>query len=95
MNEMNTQMDYYKSKRTGRILLRQDLEILKEIYGDMADMDAFEKIDPPSVVDCIIHARSFVAVYRYREMNNCSLLQAKEAVGKMKYDMRKANRKKQ
>lgn len=95
MNEMSTQMDYYKSKETGRILMRQDLEIAKEIYGDMADMDIFEKVEPPSVIDCIIHARSFVAVYRYREMNNCSLSQAKDAIRKMKYDMRKANRKKQ
>lgn len=95
MNEMNMQMDYYKSKETDRILLRQDLEIAKEIYGDMADMDIFEKIDPPSVIDCITHARNFVAVYRYREMNGCSLPQAKDAIRKMKYDMRKANRKKQ
>lgn len=67
MNEMNTQMDYYKSKETGRILLRQDLEIAKEIYGDMADMDIFEKIEPPSVIDCITHARNFVAALFLRQ----------------------------
>lgn len=82
---------YYKSTITGRIVLRQDLDILDEIYGENKARTEvgvgphFEEIDPPSVVDCVLHARNFVAVYRYKELNNCSNKEAFDAIRKMKY----------
>lgn len=85
---------YYKSTITGRIVLRQDLDILDEIYGENkawteVGVGPLTEIDPPSVVDCVLHARNFVAVYRYKELNNCSNKEAFDAIRKMKYKIRK------
>lgn len=88
-------MQYYKSTITGKILTQNELNILDAIYGTGArqraiEGDAVEKIDPPSVIDCIKYASSeAVAVFRYREINNCKLADATKAVREIKARMKR------
>lgn len=92
-------MQYYKSTITGKILTQHDLDILDDIYGENTAWNAIgtgpiEKIDPPSVIDCIKNAYSeVVAIHRYREINNCKLADATKAVREIKARM-KRNKKK-
>ena len=87
-------MQYYKSTITGKILTQHDLDIFDDIYGENSAWNAIgtgsiEKIDPPSVIDCIKNSSSeVVAVRRYREINNCKLADAVEAVREIKTRMR-------
>lgn len=68
-------MDYYRSKFTGKIVSGNATRIVEDIYGQdsFATMvifnDALERIDPPSVIDCINQGDIVLAVYRYRELN--------------------------
>lgn len=87
-------MQYYKSSITGKILTQHDVDILDDIYGEDAawhaiDTGSIEKIDPPSVIDCIKHSREFVAVHRYREINKCSPGDAVKAVRELKARMKR------
>lgn len=88
-------MQYYKSVFTDRILTQNELNILDAIYGKgnaqaTINVGTVEKIDPPSVVDCINYASSeAVAVFRYREINNCKLADATKAVREIKARMKR------
>nr|DAZ15020.1 MAG TPA: hypothetical protein [Caudoviricetes sp.] len=88
-------MQYYKSLFTGRILTQNELNILDAIYGKgnaqaTINVGTVEKIDPPSVVDCIKYASSeAVAAFRYREINNCKLADATKAVREIKARMKR------
>lgn len=89
-------MQYYKSNITGRIFTQNDIGVLSEIYGeDVVETGPFEKIDPPSVVDCLKNARFTVAAYRYREINGTDAKETVKAVRELQTKMKKMNKSKQ
>lgn len=74
-------MQYYKSNITGRIFTQNDVNALNDIYGEVGvknliESGSIEKIEPPSVIDCLKKSRFHIAVIRYREINNVDLNEA-------------------
>lgn len=88
-------MQYYKSNITGRIFTQNDISVLSEVYGeDVVETGPFEKIDPPSVVDCLKNGRFNVAAYRYREINGTDAKETVKAVRDIQAKMKKTNKSK-
>lgn len=90
-------MQYYKSNSTGRIFTQNDINILDEIYGEDTVWNAIgtgpiEKIEPPSVIDCLKKSRFHIAVIRYREINNVDLNEATAQVREIQKKLNKAKK---
>lgn len=92
-------MQYYKSNITGRILIQNDISLLEETYGkdgvnNLIESGTIEKIDPPSVVDCLKNGRFNVAAYRYREINGTDAKETVKAVRDIQAKTKKTNKSK-
>lgn len=90
-------MNYYRSKVTGKIITEKALRNLYDIYGqaegNIVDhyilKEVIEKIDPPTLEDCIRHGNDGVAIIRFREMNEeASFADAKNAVQDLRRELK-------
>lgn len=89
---------YYKSNCTGKIFTENQIKIVNDIYGeskfdDGVNVRIFIPIESPSVIDFIKSGNMSGATYRYRELHNCKLKEAYDAVYAMKRDMYRINKK--
>lgn len=91
-------MKYYRSTITGKTFNETDLLTIKDVYGFGAIEKAIsegviEEIDPPSVVDFLRVGMKARATRRYREIHNCTLKEAYDAVNHMEDQMEKLQKK--
>lgn len=84
-NEIVTSKDVVKAwcLLTGKIIDNEDDEF--EIA--MKNMKAISAVIDPTYETLIKHNSEVLAVAKYREDNNCSLKEAKEAIDKLKFDI--------
>lgn len=90
-------MQYYKSNTTGRIFTQNDMNLLNDIYGEtgvnkLIESGSLEKIEPPSVIDCLKKSRFHIAVARYQEINNVDLNEATAQVREIQKKLNKAKK---
>lgn len=90
-------MQYYKSNTTGRIFTQNDVNVLNDIYGEagvnkLIESGSFEKIEPPSVIECLKKSRFHIAVARYREINNVDLNEATTQVREIQKKLNKVKK---
>lgn len=90
-------MQYYKSNVTGRIFTQNDVNVLNDIYGEagvnkLIESGSFEKIEPPSVIECLKKSRFHIAVARYREINNVDLNEATTQVREIQKKLNKVKK---
>lgn len=90
-------MNYYRSKITGKIITEKALRNLYDIYGraegNVVDhyilKEIIEKIEPPTLEDCLRHGNDGVAIFRFRELNeNVSFDDARKAVHDLRHELR-------
>lgn len=90
-------MNYYRSKVTGKIITEKALRNLYDIYGqaegNVVDhyilKEVIEKIDPPTLEDCIRHGNDGVAIIRFREMNeDASFEEARKAIRDLRHELK-------
>lgn len=93
---MHTYMTkWYRSTITGKCLYDFEVRYVGDaIFGkgrlnDLIDDGILEEIDPPSVVDLIKQNRISLAVKRYKEIHNTTLLEAHNMVKRIEEDMKK------
>lgn len=91
-------MKYYRSTITGKTFNETDLLTIEHVYGFGAIEKAIsegviEEIDPPSVVDFLRVGMKARATRRYREIHNCTLGEAYDAVNHMEDQMEKLQKK--
>ena len=84
---------YYISNYTHKIFTENQIKAVNDIYGEDEFDEAikngvFIPIESPSVVDFIKSGNMSGATYRYRELHNCKLKEAYDAVYAMKRDIR-------
>ena len=89
---------YYRSNETGRIISDVSIRVLEDIYGDGAVETAIKlgtiaPIENPSVIDCIRDSTRVTAIYRYREIHKCGLLEARTGVEALEKDMARFSKK--
>lgn len=90
-------MQYYKSNTTGRIFTQNDVNVLNDIYGEagvnkLIESGSFEKIESPSVIECLKKSRFHIAVARYREINNVDLNEATTQVREIQKKLNKVKK---
>lgn len=90
-------MQYYKSNTTGRILTQTDINLLSEVYGEagvenLIESGSIEKIEPPSVIDCLKKSRFSVAAMRYREINGTDSAETIAQVREIQKKLNKAKK---
>lgn len=90
-------MNYYRSKITGKIITEKALRNLYDIYGkaegNVVDhhilKEIIEKIEPPTLEDCIRHGNDGVAIFRFRELNEDTTFdEAKQAIRDLRYELK-------
>lgn len=84
---------YYISNYTHKIFTENQIKAVNDIYGKDEFNEAikngvFIPIENPSVVDFIKSGNMSGATYRYREIHDCKLKEAYDAVYEMKRYMR-------
>lgn len=84
---------YYISNYTHKIFTENQIKAVNDIYGKDEFNEAikngvFIPIESPSVIDFIKSGNMPGATYRYREIHNCKLKEAYDAVYEMKRYMR-------
>ena len=84
---------YYISNYTHKIFTENQIKAVNDIYGEDEFDEAikngvFIPIESPSVVDFIKSGNMSGATYRNRELHNCKLKEAYDAVYAMKRDIR-------
>lgn len=88
---------YYISNYTHKIFTENQIKAVNDIYGDDAGEAiknvVFIPIENPSVVDFIKSGNMSGATYRYRELHNCKLKEAYDAVYAMKRYMHSLGKK--
>ena len=89
---------YYISNYTHKIFTENQIKAVNDIYGEDEFDEAikngvFIPIENPSVVDFIKSGNMSGATYRYRELHNCKLKEAYDAVYEMKRYMRSLGKK--
>lgn len=88
-------MQYYYVNTNGRVVTEDDLRVINDIYGDkgvenLLKMGHIKKIDPPSVVDCLLGNNKHLAIKRYREIHEVKALSdALDMVKLMEKDVRR------
>ena len=83
-------MNYFRVIKNGRIYNEIDNDRVKDLVGlDISSIVETESIDPPSVIDCINHGTSALAVHRYMEIHDTHLKESFEMINKMKDDIAK------
>lgn len=90
-------MQYYKSNTTGRIFTQNDVNVLNDIYGEtgvnkLIESGLLEKIEPPSVIDCLKKSRFSVAAMRYREINGTDVTETVAQVREIQKKLNKAKK---
>lgn len=85
---------YYISNRTNKIFTENQIKAVNDIYGknefDMGiNSGIFIPIDSPSIIDFIKCSNMAGATHRYRELHDCTLKEAYDAVYAMKRDIRR------
>nr|DAI86293.1 MAG TPA: hypothetical protein [Caudoviricetes sp.] len=89
---------YYVSNYTNKIFTENQIKAVNSIYGadrfdEAIKTGAFIPIENPSVVDFIKSGNMSGATYRYREIHDCKLKEAYDAVYAMKRDMYRLGKK--
>lgn len=80
---------YYISNYTNKIFTENQIKAVNDIYGkdefdEAIKNGVFITIENPSVVDFIKSGNMPGATYRYRELHNCKVKEAYDAVYEMK-----------
>lgn len=89
---------YYISNYTHKIFTENQIKAVNDIYGENEFDEAikngvFIPIENPSVIDFIKCGNMTGATYRYREIHNCKLKEAYDAVYEMKRYMHSLGKK--
>lgn len=89
---------YYRSNVTGRIISDASIRVLDDVYGagfvdEAISFGTIVPIENPSVIDCIRDGTRVAAIYRYREIHKCGLLEARAGVDALEKDMARFSKK--
>lgn len=89
---------YYISNCTNKIFTENQIKVVNDIYGESEfdegiSVGVFIPIENPSVIDFIKCGNMAGATYRYRELHNCKLKEAYDAVYEMKRYMHSLSKK--
>ena len=81
---------YYRSAITGKIV--SSVSVLDDIYGKgqvklLVNAGTLQEVEDPDLIDMIKNGTGVAAVLRYRELNECGLLEAKTQVEAMRAAM--------
>lgn len=85
---------YYKSNCTDKIFTENQIKAVNNIYGE-SEFDegisagVFVPIENPSVIDFIKCDNMAGAIHRYRELHDCKVKEAYDAVYAMRRDIRR------
>ena len=80
-------MKFYRSIPTGRIITEYHLRVIKEVYGSKVEPRCVLEEINPTVIDCILDGSKITAMNRYRDIHNCGVVEANEAVETMMKDI--------
>ena len=80
-------MKFYRSIPTGRIVTEYYLSVIKEVYGSTVEPRCVLEEIEPTVIDCILDGSKITAMNRYRDIHNCGVVEAKNAVETMMKDI--------
>ena len=80
-------MKFYRSIPTGRIVTEFSLSAIKEVYGSTVEPRCVLEEIKPTVIDCILDGSKVTAIHRYRDIHNCGIAEAKNAVETMMKDI--------
>ena len=87
-------MKFYRSIPTGRIVTEYHLSAIKEVYGSTVEpRSPLEELDP-TVIACTLDGSKITAMHRYRDIHNCGVVEAKNAVEIMMKDISKFKKEK-
>ena len=89
---------YYLSKNTDKIFTEEQINIVDDIYGkgefkSCLETETFVPIEAPSVIDLVNCKNMPAAAHRYKELHNCKLKEAYDAVYNIKRDIYRFNKK--
>ena len=87
-------MKFYRSIPTGRIVTEFSLSAIKEVYGSTVEPRCVLEEIKPTVIDCILDGSKIAAMNRYRDIHNCGVVEAKNAVEIMMKDISKFRKEK-
>lgn len=82
-------MKYYRSTITGKLLTGAAARNIEHVYGD-GEIDkliangVLELVLEPSVEECLEFGNEAAAMTRYRDIHNCTLREAHDAIRKMR-----------
>lgn len=90
-------MMYYMSKNTDNVFTEDQIKIVNAIYGEdefekCVEIGTFVEVDAPNVIDLINRKNMSTAAYRYRELHDCTLKEAYDAVHNIRRDIRLAKK---
>lgn len=92
-------MKYYRSNYTGKIFTEKFAKFIDDVYGEGSfDYDVtvgnLVEIEPPSLLECVMHGNEALAIYRYREIYpGTSWEDGRRAVNIFKKDVLKEHKK--
>lgn len=84
---------WYRSFHTGKIIHRSAAHLINNLYGEdafdaLVETGILSEVENPSVIDVLLDTHSLnLAALRYRELNKCTVKEAKFKVKQLKREI--------